>query len=141
MSRLVDTSVIVRYLTGQPPLLAARAAEILDGDPDIAVTPLVLAETSHVLASVYHIPREARIDCLVSFVQKKNLSVCSLEKAMVCRALLLCRPSGRVSVPDALTWAAAHASPERLVYSFDERFPTDGIAMRDSLIHSRAGDA
>jgi len=45
------------------------------------------------------------------------------------RALLLCRPSRRVSFGDASIWAAALASGVRWVYTLDARFPEEEIAV------------
>jgi hypothetical protein len=53
-----------------------------------------------------------------------------IDRATAVEALLLCRPSGRVSVPDALTWAEARTSGAGAVYSFDRTFPSDGITVR-----------
>lgn len=45
-------------------------------------------------------------------------------------ALAFARPSGCVSIVDALTWAAAQAGAVERVYTFDRRFPTDRIEVR-----------
>lgn len=127
MSGVVDTSVIVRYLTGHPPHLADRAAEILDREDDLEITDVVLVETAYVLTSVYGVAREEVVDSLIELLQKKNLRLFRLDKARVLDALLLCRPSGRVSFADALTWAAARSSSSSRVYTFDERFPSTGV--------------
>jgi hypothetical protein len=39
----------------------------------------------------------------------------------------MCRDSGRVSIPDALIWAAARSAGNTPVYTLDRRFPADGI--------------
>ena len=83
------------------------------------------------LTSVYAVPREAVVDSLVTFIQKRNILPYGLNKGKVLEALLLCRASGRVSFADAMVWAAARSS-DRLVYSFDRRFPTEGIDVRES---------
>lgn len=130
MTALVDTSVIVRYLTGDPPPMAARAARILDARSAVQVTDVVIAETAFVLSSVYGIPRAAIVDTLLAFLQKRNVAVLGLPKATVTHGLLLCRPSNRVSFADAMVWAAARSSRTPVVYSFDERFPDDGVTVR-----------
>jgi predicted nucleic acid-binding protein len=129
MPALLDTSVVVRYLTGDPPRLAARAAGIIDGDEPLAVTDVVVSESAYVLASVYGVPRSALVDGLIAFLQKRNVTTLSLDKATVIQALLLSRPSKRVSFADAMVWAAAR-SARQAVYSFDERFPGEGIELR-----------
>ncbi len=51
------------------------------------------------------------------------------EKALVTGALLLCRPSGRVNYADALTNADARAYRVGKLYTFEERFPSEGLAL------------
>jgi len=130
MSGFLDTSIIVRYLTGDTPELAEQAAKIIDSDEDLKISDVVLAETAHVLTSVYKIPREVVVDNLVTFMQKKNISPYALEKGLVLQALLFCRPSGRISFADAMVWAAARSAGNKIIYSLDERFPAEGIEIR-----------
>lgn len=130
MSGLLDTSVIVRYLTGDPPELAEQAAGIIDEVDGLLVTDVVLTETAYVLTSVYQVPREVVVDHLIAFLQKENIAPFVLDKSLVLHALLLCRPSGRVSFADAMVWAAARSASNKVVYSLDERFPGDGLELR-----------
>ena len=130
MSRFLDTSIVVRYLTGDPPKLADLAAGILDGEADLALTDVVIVETAYVLSTVYKIAREAVVDSLIALIQKKNVTLFALEKQRALEALLLCRPSGRVSFADAFIWAAARSDDAKIIYSLDERFPEDGIDVR-----------
>ena len=129
MSDLLDTSMVVRYLTGDPPDLADVAARVIDGEDDLLVTDVVLVETAYVLASVYDVPREIVVDHLIAFLRKANIDTFRIEKDLVFEALLMCRPSGRVSFADALLWAAARSEPGAAVYSLDERFPGDGVTV------------
>jgi predicted nucleic acid-binding protein len=130
MSDMLDTSMLVRYLTGDPPALAAQAASVIDTDEELQITDVALAETAYVLTSVYQVPRDAVVDHLIAFLQKANIEVFRLEKQLVLQALLLCRSSGRVSYADGLIWAAAQSTEEKIVYSLDERFPDDGLDVR-----------
>lgn len=130
MSGLLDTSMVVRYLTGDPPELAEKAARVIDGEEALQVTDVVIAETAYVLMSVYGIPRSVVVDHLVAFLQKENISPFALDKGLVLQALLLCKPSGRVSFADAMVWAAARSSESKVVYSLDERFPEDDLKVR-----------
>lgn len=133
MSGFLDTSLIVRYLTGHPPETAADAAEIIDQTNDLQVSDVALIETAYVLSSRYQVPREAIVDLLAALVRKENISTFALDKVLVLRGLLMCRPSGRVSFADAMIWAAARSSNAKLVYSFDRRFPKDGIEVRQTV--------
>ena len=129
MSDLVDTSMLVRYLTGDPPALADRSAKIIDGESDLLITDVVLVETAHVLTSVYGVSREVVVEHLAALLRKENIGVFRLPKELVIEALHLCRPSRRVSFADALIWAAARAG-KATVFTLDERFPREGIAVR-----------
>jgi predicted nucleic acid-binding protein len=79
----LDTSIVVRYLTGDPPELAEKAAQIIDGEEGLQVTDVVLAETAYVLISVYGISRSVVVDHLIAFLQKENISPFALEKGVV----------------------------------------------------------
>lgn len=130
MIGLLDTSMVVRYLTGDPPELAEKAARVIDGEEGLQVTDVVITETAYVLMSVYGIPRSIVVDHLVAFLQKENVSPFALDKGLVLQALLLCKPSGRVSFADAMIWAAGRSSESKVVYSLDERFPEDNLEVR-----------
>ena len=133
MSGFLDTSIVVRYLTNDVPRLAEQAAGVIEGGEDLWVTGVMLAEVDYVLRSVYQIPREAVIDQLLEIVGKENIDCYGLEKEVVRQGLLMCRPSGRVSAADAIIWAAARSSGRNVVYSFDRRFPSEGIEVRAEL--------
>ncbi len=130
MSGFLDTSMVVRYLTGDPANMAEQAARVIDGEEGLQITDVVLAETAYVLTSVYRISRSVAVDHLVAFLQKQNISPFVLDKGLVLQALLLCKASGRVSFADAMLWAAARSSETKVVYSLDERFPQDGLEVR-----------
>lgn len=130
MSALLDTSVVVRYLTGDPPRMASRAARIIDGARELGLTDVVIAEAAYVLSTAYATPRAAVVDALVALVQKRSLSIPGFDKGAVIQGLLLCRPPRRVSFADAMIWAAARSVRADAVYSFDDRFPEQGVAVR-----------
>ena len=62
---LLDTSVLVRYLTGDPPAAAMRARDIIEDDGIVLVSDVALLETAHVLRAVYSVPRETLLDALI----------------------------------------------------------------------------
>ena len=126
MSDLIDTSLIVRYLTGDPPLLADLSAQLIDGEADLTITDVVLVESAYVLRSVYGVPRERIVDQLVALLRRANIATFPMRKEQMIEALHLCRPSGRVSFGDAMIWAVARFTG-RAIYTLDERFPRAGI--------------
>ena len=51
MSTFVDTNVLIRHLTGDPPDMAAAATRFLAEADDLLVVDLVIAEVVYVLES------------------------------------------------------------------------------------------
>src|SRR5205807_1713405 len=49
VSAFVDTNILVRHLTGDPPAMAARATAYLREEPELLLTDLIVAETVYVL--------------------------------------------------------------------------------------------
>jgi PIN domain len=49
----LDTNVLIRHLTGDPPEMAARATTALAGEEQLLLTDLLLAECVYVLESLY----------------------------------------------------------------------------------------
>ncbi len=129
MPDLVDTNLLVRYLTGEPPDQSEAAARVLERDAPILIAPLILVETAYVLRSVYGVAREDVAAALVDLVQRVNVQVLGVETSLVVQALGLCRASGRVSFADALLWAQAR-DLDQPVWTFDKNFPMEGVRIR-----------
>lgn len=126
----LDTSVVVRYLVGgEPEELVDRATEIIEGEGTLLVSELVLVEAAYVLASVYGVERSRVAEALAQLIQRCNLVSLYLPKARLLEALDLCRPSGRVSYTDAFLWSQAREAGAGGVFTFDRRFPGEGLAL------------
>ena len=73
VSALLDTSMLVRYLTGDPPDLADASAKVIDADEllisDVALRKLV----------TYGVPRETVVDHL-ALLRKANTTTFRLSK-------------------------------------------------------------
>ena len=130
MSGFLDTSVTIRYITGDPPDMVEYAIQIVEDVDDLIITEGVLGETAFVLSSVYRMPREQIVDKLLDLVRRDNISIYAINKDLALQGLMMCRPSGRVSVADAMIWAAARSDGARVIYTFDQRFPSEGIELR-----------
>jgi len=127
----LDTSVVVRYLTGEPTEPAERAARIIEGQTALMLSEVVLAESAYVLISVYQVPRAQVVDALTAFILLDQIRLPSIPKALAVEALSLCRASGRVSFADALLWAQARATGAGRIFTFDQRFPDQDIELLD----------
>jgi predicted nucleic acid-binding protein len=54
---LLDTNIVIRHLTGDPPDQARRATALIQGSHELILTDLILAEMVYVLESFYEVPR------------------------------------------------------------------------------------
>ena len=127
---LIDTSVIIRYLTGDDEELSGRAAEIIENEEELIVTDIVIIESGYVLTKLYKIERKIAVDTIIAFLQLSNVSISGMNTSSAFEALLLCRPSNRVSFADAFIWTAVKGSGNKVIYSFDKRFPGEDIEVR-----------
>jgi predicted nucleic acid-binding protein len=58
VTAFVDTNILVRHLTGDPPALADRATRYLAEADELLLPDLILAEVAYVLESFYEVPRK-----------------------------------------------------------------------------------
>ena len=91
----VETSVLVRYLLQDDPLLGTIAVRLLDDERALAVGLVALAETAFVLSRRYEVPRQQVVDRLVQLVRKRNVHILGADKAQVVT------PCSAVETPDA----------------------------------------
>jgi predicted nucleic-acid-binding protein len=125
--------MVVRCLLGKPAEQAQAAATIIEQDAQIWISPVILAESYFVLLSVYLHTRVEIVDVLIQFINRENIRVSGIDKALAVEARHMCRDSGRVKLADALLWAEARTSGETVVFTFDRRFPTAGMTLSESL--------
>jgi predicted nucleic acid-binding protein len=57
VTAFVDTNVLIRHLTGDPPEMASRATRYLETADGLLLPDLILAEVAYVLESFYETPR------------------------------------------------------------------------------------
>lgn len=130
---LIDTSVIVRYLTGDNEELAEQAAEIIEGKEELIITDILIIETGCVLTKLYKIERKIAVDTILALIQLPTISIAGMDISDAFEALLLCRPSNRISFADAFIWTAVRKRKEPVIYCFDKKFPRDNIEVRTSF--------
>jgi predicted nucleic acid-binding protein len=127
----LDTNTLARYLIRDNPSMTDRAAALIDSNRPLRVSVVVLAETGYLLTSFYRIERARAVDALVDLLNRDNIEAHEIETDLAIHALRLCQPSGRVSFADALMWAVARSAAPARVWSFDVRFPAEGIELRE----------
>ncbi|MGH2709581.1 MAG: PIN domain-containing protein [Actinomycetota bacterium] len=119
MTTILDTNVLVRHLTGDPPAQARRATSYLRSATDIVLLDVVLAELAYVLKSVYETPRKEVANAARSTLTIPGVRV--MDIALLRRAIELYEV-GPLSFEDAYIVAASESWGVGSVASFDRAF-------------------
>ncbi len=112
----VDTNVLVRHLTGDPPDLAARATQFLRDANELLLADLIVAETLYVLEFFYELsrPRVAELArAILAFGPVQVLDADLLLRAVEVYEL------DRLDFAEAYLVASAERSGVGVVASFD----------------------
>lgn len=116
MSAFIDTNVLVRHLTGDPPDMAARATVYLGAERELLLADLVAAETVYVLESFCEAPRGEVAQAVRSLVAFDSI-VC-VDPALLLRAIEVYE-TDRIDFAEAYTVACAESTGVGKVVSFD----------------------
>jgi predicted nucleic-acid-binding protein len=125
MKSFLDTNILVRHLTGDPPAQAKRATAFLAAaGHELILADLILAEMVYVLESYYGHPRGQVAEASRSLLALP--SVAASDHELLLRAVELYEGE-RLDFADAYVCAAAELSGVGAVASFDrsiDRVPT-----------------
>jgi len=116
LSAFVDTNVLVRHLTGDPPGMATRATDFLSAETELLLTDLVAAETVCVLESFYEAPRDDVAEALRSLIAFDSI-VC-VDPSLLLRAVEVYE-TDRVDFAEAYLVACAESTGVGRIASFD----------------------
>ena len=116
MSAFVDTNILVRHLTGDPPEMAARATRFLSTERELLVTDLIAAETVYVLESFYEAPRPQVAEALRSLLAFDSVVV--VDPALLPRAIEVYE-TDRLDFAEAYLVACAETTGVGRIASFD----------------------
>ena len=126
-----DTSVLVRYLVGTPAAQARRAARLIDGEEEIGVSAVALAECAHVLRTQYEVGQADIIDALIGLIQRENVRVVDLRSDLAVALLVRARDLPGRPIADAFI-VAAHLQADALpLATFDRGQHRYGVAARE----------
>jgi predicted nucleic acid-binding protein len=117
VSAFLDTNVLVRHLTGDPPEQAARATKFLAGADELLLADLVVAEVVYVLESFYEVPREQVAELVRAILAFPTVVV--LDPVALLRALEVYE-TDRLDFAEAYLVAQAERSGVGVVASFDK---------------------
>jgi predicted nucleic acid-binding protein len=116
LTAFLDSDVLIRHLTGDPPEMAARATAALAEEQQLLLTDLVLAECVHVLESFYEVERQRVAELMRSAVAFPSIE--TVDTPVLLRALEIYELD-RLDFAEAYLVAHAEATGVREVLSFD----------------------
>jgi predicted nucleic acid-binding protein len=116
LSAFIDTNILVRHLTGDPPEQARRASAFLAEAHELLLTDLVAAEVLYVLESFYEVERVRVAELLRAILAFPSIVV--LDTPLLLRALEIYEVD-RLDFADAYLVASAETSGVGAVASFD----------------------
>lgn len=117
MRAFVDTNVLVRHLTADPPEMAKRATQFLASATELHLVDLVVAETVYVLSSFYKLPRNDVAMTMRSLLGMPSIAVDN--ETLLMRTIDL-YDHQRLDFADAYIVACAEQSDSPNVATFDK---------------------
>lgn len=127
---LLDTNILVRHLTGDPPPQARRATALLRGSHELVLTDLVLAELVYVLESFYERPRRDIAELTRALLALHSITV--VDHDLLLRSIELYE-SERIDFAKAYLAALAELSGINRVASFDRSLDRVRTVQRRAL--------
>lgn len=124
VTAFVDTNIIIRHLTGDPPDLAARATTFLAASKELLLADLIVAETVYVLESFYQVPRTDVAELMRAVVAFPAMR--TLDPALLLRSIEVYETHG-IDFADAYLAASAEVAGVTRIASFDrslDRLPS-----------------
>lgn len=116
MSAFLDTNVLIRHLTGDPPSQARRATAFLERADELLVPDVILAEVVYVLESFYEVGRQRVAELVRAIIAFPAIIV--VDEPLLLRALEVYEVE-RIDFAEAYLVASAEASGVETIASFD----------------------
>jgi predicted nucleic acid-binding protein len=113
---LLDTNVVIRHLTGDPPEMARRATRFLATEAELVLVDVVLAECVYVLQSVYEVDRPRIAEMMRAALAMPTVSA---DTELFLRALEVYELD-RLDFAEAYLVARAELSGIAAIASFDK---------------------
>jgi predicted nucleic-acid-binding protein len=116
LSAFLDTNVLIRHLTGDPPALARRATACLERADELLVPDRIVAEDVYVLESFYEVKRQRVAELVRAIIAFPAIVV--VDEPLLLRALEIYEVE-RIDFAEAYLVASAEASGVETIASFD----------------------
>lgn len=127
MTVFLDTNVLVRHLTGDPPEQARRATRYLEHADTLLLPDLILAEVAYVLESYYEAPRQQVAEALRSILAFRAIRV--VDVPLLLRAVELYEVHS-LDYADAYLVASAERTGVGVAASFNRAIDRIGTVRR-----------
>jgi predicted nucleic acid-binding protein len=127
LTAFVDTNVLVRHLTGDPPAQAARASRFLARSDELLLPDLILAEIAYVLESFYEAPRRQVAETLRAVLAFPAIRV--VDDELLLRTIEV-YDEHRLDFADAYLVACAERTGVGALVSFDRAIDRVGTVRR-----------
>jgi predicted nucleic acid-binding protein len=127
VTAFLDTNVLVRHLTGDPPAMAARATAFLRSGEQLLLTDLIFEEVLYVLESFYKVPRARLANTLRSVLAFPAIAV--TDRELLSRTVEV-YDVHRLDFAEAYLVASAERTGVGRVASFDRTVDRVGTVTR-----------
>ena len=124
----IDTNILIRHLTGDPPEQAAQATRYLQQAEVLLLPDLILAEVAYVLESFYEMPRDQVADTLRAVLAFPAIRV--VDADLLQRTVEVYQQH-RLDFADAYLVASAERTGIGVVASFDRAIERVGTVRRE----------
>jgi predicted nucleic acid-binding protein len=131
VTAFVDTNILVRHLTADPPAQARRATRYLETADELLLPDLIAAEVAYVLDSYYEVPRAQVADTLRAILAFPAIRV--IDADLLRRAIEVYEVH-RLDFADAYLVASAERTGVGVIASFDRAIDRVATVRRDEPI-------
>ena len=128
MTAFVDTNILVRHLTGDPPAQARRATRHLEAADELLLADLIAAEVVYVLESFYEVPRAQVAEALRAILAFPSMRM--VDADLLRRAVEVYEVH-RLDFADAYLVASAERTGVGVIASFDRSIDKVTTVRRD----------
>jgi predicted nucleic-acid-binding protein len=116
LSAFLDTNVLIRHLTGDPPAQARRATAFLKRAEELLLPDVIVAEVVYVLESFYEVERRRVAELVRAVIGFPAITVA--DEPLLLRGLEVYEVD-RLDFAEAYLVASAEASGVETIASFD----------------------
>ena len=120
---LIDSNVIIRFVLNDNPKLSPKAFQIIkqieEGETQVYLAPVILAEIVYVLLKVYRLKRADIKDKILPIVNMRNIKA---ERKDILPTAFEIFTTKNVDFEDAYLVALMESKQINSIYSFDEDF-------------------